>query len=91
VNPQVAAATAFGARNVVPAFISANGPIREARFKFRPNGARDGGVHSLFVISGRLDNSGTAGNCDALQEEFNAHFARGNVSLRIPLRYSGGD
>ncbi len=89
-DPQVAAATAFGARNVVPAFISANGPIREARFKFRPNGARDGGVHSLFVISGRLDNSGSAGNCDALQEEFNAHFARGNVSLRIPTPVFGG-
>jgi len=89
VNPQVAAATAFGARNVVPAFISANGPIREARFKFRPNGARDGGVHSLFVISGRLDTSGNAGNCDAVQEDFNAHFARGNVSLRIPTPVYG--
>jgi CxxC motif-containing protein (DUF1111 family) len=90
VNPQVAAATAFGARNAVPAFINTNGPIREARFKFRPNGARDGGVHSLFVISGRLDTSGSAGNCDALQEDFNAHFARGNVSLRIPTPLFGG-
>ena len=36
VNPQVAAATAFGARNVVPSFIRPNGPIREARFKKNP-------------------------------------------------------
>ena len=34
VNPQVAVATAFGARNVVPSFIDLNGPVREARFKY---------------------------------------------------------
>jgi CxxC motif-containing protein (DUF1111 family) len=84
VNPQVALATAFGANNVVPTFITANGPIREARFKFTPNGTRDGGVHSLFVISGRVDSSGTAVGCTAVQENFNAQFQRGNVSLRIP-------
>jgi len=89
VNPQVTVATASGARNVVPAFITANGPIREARFKFRPGGARDGGVHSLFVISGRLDDSGSAVNCNAMQEDFNAHFAGGNVSLRIPTPVFG--
>ena len=31
-NPQVALATLDGATNVVPAFIRANGPVREARF-----------------------------------------------------------
>jgi CxxC motif-containing protein (DUF1111 family) len=84
VNPQVALATAFGANNVVPTFITANGPIREARFKFTANGTRDGGVHSLFVISGRVDATGSAAGCTAVQENFNAQFARGNVSLRIP-------
>ena len=84
VNPQVALATAFGANNVVPTFLSANGPIREARFKFTSNGVRDGGVHSLFVISGRVDSSGSAAGCTAVQENFNAQFAAGNVSLRIP-------
>jgi len=84
VNPQVALATAFGANNVVPTFLSANGPIREAHFKFTANGTRDGGVHSLFVISGRVDSSGSAAGCTAVQEDFNAQFARGNVALRIP-------
>jgi CxxC motif-containing protein (DUF1111 family) len=84
VNPQVALATAFGANNTVPTFLSTNGPIREARFKFTSNGTRDGGVHSLFVISGRVDSSGSAAGCTAVQENFNAQFAAGNVSLRIP-------
>jgi CxxC motif-containing protein (DUF1111 family) len=84
VNPQVALATAFGANNVVPTFLSTNGPIREARFKFTSNGVRDGGVHSLFVVSGRVDASGSAAGCTAVQENFNAQFAAGNVSLRIP-------
>jgi CxxC motif-containing protein (DUF1111 family) len=83
-NPQVAVATAFGARNRLPGFISATGPIREARFKFGPTGARDGGVHSLFVISGRVDSSGNASACAITQDDFDGQFARGNVSLRIP-------
>jgi len=84
VNPQVALATAFGANNVVPTFLSTNGPIREAHLKFTANGVRDGGVHSLFVISGRVDPTGSAAGCTAVQENFNAQFAAGNVSLRIP-------
>jgi CxxC motif-containing protein (DUF1111 family) len=84
VNPQATLATAMGARNALPAFISADGPVREARFKFLASGARDGGVHSLFVISGRTDSTGSAANCTAAQEDFNTQFARGNVSLRIP-------
>jgi CxxC motif-containing protein (DUF1111 family) len=84
VNPQVALATAFGANNTVPTFLSTDGSIREARFKFTANGTRDGGVHSLFVISGRVDASGSAAGCTAVQENFNAQFQAGNVSLRIP-------
>src|SRR5580693_7984979 len=70
VNPQVALATAFGANNTVPTFLSTNGPIREARFKFTSNGTRDGGVHSLFVISGRVDGTASAAGCAAVQENF---------------------
>jgi CxxC motif-containing protein (DUF1111 family) len=84
VNPQVALATAFGANNTVPTFLSTNGPIREARFKFTANGTRDGGVHSLFVINGRVDGTVSASGCTAVQENFNSQFQKGNVSLRIP-------
>jgi CxxC motif-containing protein (DUF1111 family) len=84
VNPQATQATAMGAKNTLPPFITANGPIREARFQYQPNGQRDGGVHSLFVISGRVDESGSAAKCTAVQEDFATNFRRGNVSLRIP-------
>ena len=84
VNPQVAVATAFGARNVVPSFITLTGPVREARFKFKPDGTRDGGVHALFVISGRRDSSGDARGCAATQEDFDTQVRHNNVSFRIP-------
>ena len=44
-NPLIAIATLNGARNVVPWFITQNGPVREARFKRNPNGTNDGEVH----------------------------------------------
>ena len=84
VNPQAQVATAFGARNTLPPFITADGPVREAHFKFTPSGARDGGVHALFVTSGRIDTTGSAQNCNIAQDDFNTQFARGNVALRIP-------
>jgi len=84
VNPQVGMATAFGAKNVVPSFIRSQGPVREARFKFKPDGTRDGGVHALFVISGRVDETGNASTCTILQEDFETQVAHHNVSFRIP-------
>jgi len=87
INPQVAVATAFGARNTLPSFITANGPVREARFRRTPAGTPDGGVHSLFVITLRNDGSltgGIANNCNIAQENFAAQVANNNVSLRIP-------
>src|SRR5262245_51842852 len=84
INPQVAVATAFGARNVVPSFISPNGPVREARFKYRPDGSRDGGVHALFVISGRVDSTGDATGCTIEQDDLEGNLARNNVIFRIP-------
>ncbi len=89
VNPQVAVATAFGARNTVPSFISLNGPIREARFKRNPNGTPDGGVHALFTISGRVDDTGSAFNCNARQENFAQAVAQNNVVFRIPTPVFG--
>jgi hypothetical protein len=40
--------------------------VREARFKLSANGASDGEVHDLFVITGRIDPPG----CDIAQPDF---------------------
>jgi CxxC motif-containing protein (DUF1111 family) len=80
VNPQVAVATDLGATNTVPSFITLNGPVREARFKKNADGSADGGVHSLFVVSGRSDAYG----CNAVQEDFEAQVAANNIIFRIP-------
>ena len=58
VNPQVTDANTSGATNVIPSFITANGPIREARFVLNPDGTPDGSVHNLFSIQGRADAPG---------------------------------
>jgi CxxC motif-containing protein (DUF1111 family) len=84
-NPQVANATANNAKNTVPSFITANGPIREARFVTNPNGTPDGGVHGLFVITGRSDASG----CNIAQPNFAAAVAANNVIFRIPTPVFG--
>jgi len=70
-NPQIVAANAAGAQNNIPSFITANGPAREARFK------SDGGVHDLFVITGRNDAHG----CNIAQPDFSD---LDNISFRIP-------
>jgi len=79
-NPQVAVATKMGARNVIPPFITANGPVREVRFIENPNGTPDGGVHDLFTITGRSD----AGGCVLAQPNFAAALAANNLIFRIP-------
>jgi len=89
VNPQVSVATAFGARNIVPSFITLNGPVREARFKRLPGGAADGGVHALYVITGRADSTGSASGCNAVQENFSSQVAANNVIFRIPTPVFG--
>jgi len=50
-NPQVGLGTLDGATNTVPSFITANGPVREARFIRNSDGTLDGGVH----VAGRSD------------------------------------
>jgi CxxC motif-containing protein (DUF1111 family) len=84
-NPQVAIATAAGAKNVVPSFITATGPVREARFVRNPDGSPDGSVHGLFVIAGRSDAPG----CNIKQPNFAAEVARNNVIFRIPTPLFG--
>jgi CxxC motif-containing protein (DUF1111 family) len=80
VNPQIAVATKDGATNVIPSFITANGPVREARFVRKPDGTPDGGVQDLFVITGRADAPG----CNIRQPDFAGAVARNNVIFRIP-------
>jgi CxxC motif-containing protein (DUF1111 family) len=84
-------ASADGAVNILPWFIAPNGPIREARF-VQSNGVADGGVHNLFVITGRAD----AGACNIAQPSFlpagNPLTGQGgnkNIVFRIPTPIFG--
>ena len=84
-NPQIAMAVADGATNKIPRFITANGPVREARFIRNPNGTPDGGVHDLFVITGRSDAQG----CSITQPDFEIgnraeqhHFPNSDTAVR---------
>jgi CxxC motif-containing protein (DUF1111 family) len=90
-NPLISVATAFGATNTVPWFLAPNGPIREARF-VQSNGVYDGGVHDLFVITGRAD----AGGCNITQPAFtpagdpvSGRGGNPNVVFRIPTPMLG--
>jgi CxxC motif-containing protein (DUF1111 family) len=78
-NPQIRLANLDGAKNFIPDFIKADGPVREARFK------SDGGVHGLFTIAGRSDAPG----CTMAQPDFAAAAAAGNLSFRIPTPVFG--
>lgn len=84
-NPQFPLATRFGARNQVPFFVTATGPVREARFKFNPDGSRDGGVHDIYVITGRADAVG----CNIAQPNFDNANANMNLAFRIPTPVFG--
>jgi CxxC motif-containing protein (DUF1111 family) len=85
VNPQVAVATKTGATNIVPSFITLNGPVREVRFKFKTDRTRDGGVHNLYTIAGRTDAPG----CVLTQPDFQREAARKNLIFRIPTPVFG--
>jgi CxxC motif-containing protein (DUF1111 family) len=90
-NPLLAVATLNGAKNTVPWFIVENGPVRESRFQ-KTNGAPDGNVHALFVITGRSDAPG----CNIAQFDFlpagNPLTGQGgnrNIIFRIPTPLFG--
>ena len=85
-NPQLAVATLDGAQNAVPSFITLHGPVREARFIANPDGTPDGGVHNLFVISGRTDAKG----CNIAQPNFAQAISQSNIIFRIPTTLFGG-
>jgi CxxC motif-containing protein (DUF1111 family) len=91
-NPLIAVATLNGAKNTVPWFITQNGPVREARFKHSANGASDGEVHDLFVITGRTDAPG----CNIAQPDFlpagnplTGQGGNANIIFRIPTPLFG--
>jgi CxxC motif-containing protein (DUF1111 family) len=75
-NPEIGVAGKAGARNAIPPFITPNGPAREVRFK------SDGGVHDLFVITGRSDAPG----CHIAQPDFSD---ADNIIFRIPTPVFG--
>jgi CxxC motif-containing protein (DUF1111 family) len=78
VNPQLAVAAKLGAINQVPPFIQQNGPVRVVRFRRAADGTADGGVHDLFVVSGRAD---VAAACQLAQPDFTN---QQNIVFRIP-------
>ena len=90
-NPQVADATADGATNTVPSFITSTGPVREARFPFffdifnnpdpnRPNG----GVEDLYTITGRVDAPAACNTSVITQPSFTLAVNTNNIIFRIP-------
>src|SRR5260370_33850607 len=94
-NPQsqlIANGVVSGSTNTIQFFVTANGPVREARFPFffNPDGtanlnAPNGGVEDLFTVSGRSD----AGSCSLGQPSFNAASAANNIIFRIPTPVFG--
>jgi CxxC motif-containing protein (DUF1111 family) len=91
-NPLIQVATLNGAKNILPWFITQNGPVREARFKRGSNQTPDGEVHAIFVITGRSDAAG----CNISQPNFlpagNPVTGQGgnpNIIFRIPTPVFG--
>jgi CxxC motif-containing protein (DUF1111 family) len=89
-NPQMLAATDYGGTNSIPYFITADGPVREARFPFVV-GSRgvtntpDGGVHDVFTIAGRQDATG----CSMAQPNFEQMQQLNNIIFRVPTPVFG--
>ncbi|MGH9635006.1 MAG: hypothetical protein ACRD72_09250, partial [Candidatus Angelobacter sp.] len=89
-NPQsqvIANGTVSSSTNTIPSFVTATGPVREARFPFffNASGGADlnnpnGGVETLFTVSGRADAAG----CSLTQPGFTAAANANNLIFRIP-------
>jgi CxxC motif-containing protein (DUF1111 family) len=80
-NPQFAFGTKNGGTDSAPAFITANGPVRESRYVLNPDGSPDGGVHAIFTINGR---TGASNACKMAQPDYDTQLAAHNVIFRIP-------
>ncbi len=87
-NPQFSfTSNGTAPKDTTPSFITATGPTLEARFPFffNSNGtvnynAPNGGVETLFTVSGRSD----AGTCSLPQPSFATAQSEGNIIFRIP-------
>ncbi len=104
-NPQVAVATLMGAANTLPSFVTLDGPVREARFKYFYSSTGDGQFSAFRRrFGGQLDTDDPdggvhdlftiAGRSDAPgcvypQEDFARAQADGNLALRIPTPVFG--
>jgi CxxC motif-containing protein (DUF1111 family) len=94
-NPQsqvIANGLVKSTTNTIPSFVTATGPVREARFPFffNANGTANvnnpnGGVEDLFTVSGRAD----AGACSLQQPGFVAAANANNLIFRIPTPVFG--
>ena len=94
-NPQsqvIANGTVSSSTNAIPSFVTATGPVREARFPFffNANGTvnvnnPNGGVEDLFTVSGRADAAG----CSLTQPGFAQASAANNLIFRIPTPVFG--
>jgi CxxC motif-containing protein (DUF1111 family) len=87
-NPQIAQAPSS---NTIPSFLSASGPVLEARFPFflNSNGTlssvADGSVHDLFTITGLAG----SGSCNISQPNFAQMQQLNNIIFRIPTPVFG--
>jgi CxxC motif-containing protein (DUF1111 family) len=94
-NPQftvISSGIASSATNTRPAFITVNGPTREARFPFNFNAngtanvnSPNGGVEDIFTISGLTG----AGACSLQQPSFAQAAAVNNLIFRTPTPVFG--
>jgi CxxC motif-containing protein (DUF1111 family) len=85
-NPLFSVYQLKGAKNTMPSFERAIGPILVPRFVYQPDlKTPDGSVHQLFVVSGRTD----AGSCNIAQPDFVTAAQQNNLVYRQPTPMFG--
>ena len=82
-NSQFQIIKRLGLKNILPFFITEDGPTREARFQKTSKGTPDGGVHDIFTIAGAAGAEG----CKLAQPDFDAN--KKNMIFRIPTPVFG--
>ena len=85
-NNEYIQATAWGARNTIPSFITANGPTRIPYMNKTFGGYSAGTLLKLYTITGRIDAAG----CNIAQPDFATLVANNALSYHIPVPLFGG-